>query len=78
MCPISGGNWNDGSAGGVWALNLNNTRTNSNDNVGFRADSYSPRIWKQNGGAEGDVFQPLAKSEWSPISGSENERHGRY
>ncbi|MBN8452265.1 hypothetical protein [Accumulibacter sp.] len=43
MCPISGGNWNNGSNAGVWALNLSNSRSSSNDNVGFRADSISPQ-----------------------------------
>lgn len=47
LCAISGGNWNNGSIAGVWAGNLNNNRTNSNNNVGFRADcgfpSYSAR-----------------------------------
>lgn len=40
LCAISGGNWNNGSNAGVWALNLNNDRGNSNDNIGFRADSW--------------------------------------
>ncbi len=40
LCPISGGDWTDGSAGGVWALALSNTRTYSYDYVGFRAASY--------------------------------------
>ena len=39
LCAISGGNWNNGSNAGVWTLNLNNVRGNSNNNVGFRADS---------------------------------------
>jgi hypothetical protein len=39
LCVISGGNWNNGSIAGVWALNLNNVRANSNNNVGFRSDS---------------------------------------
>jgi retron-type reverse transcriptase len=39
LCVISGGNWNNGSNAGVWALNLNNVRGNSNNNIGFRADS---------------------------------------
>lgn len=26
LCAISGGNWNNGSNAGVWALNLNNDR----------------------------------------------------
>ena len=38
LCPISGGNWNNGSNAGVWALNLNNVRGNSNSNVGCRLD----------------------------------------
>lgn len=38
LCVISGGNWNNGSNAGVWALNLNNVRGNSNNNIGFRAD----------------------------------------
>lgn len=35
--PLFGGDWNDGASAGVFALNLNNNRTNSNDNVGFRS-----------------------------------------
>jgi len=35
--PLRGGNWNNGGAAGVFALNLNNTRTNSDNNVGFRS-----------------------------------------
>lgn len=39
LCLQSGANWNNGSPAGVWASNWNNTRTNSNNNVGFRSDS---------------------------------------
>lgn len=39
LCVIGGGNWNNSSQAGVFARNWNNNRTNSNDNVGFRADS---------------------------------------
>ena len=39
LCAISGGNWNNAGNAGVWALNLNNDRGNSNNNIGFRADS---------------------------------------
>jgi len=44
LCVISGGNWNNGAIAGVWYLNLNNVRSNSNNNVGFRSDSvpYTP------------------------------------
>lgn len=38
LCLIAGGNWNNTTNAGVWAVNLNNTRTNSNNNVGGRAD----------------------------------------
>ena len=34
--PIRGGNWNNGANAGVFALNLNNPRTNANGNIGFR------------------------------------------
>lgn len=37
MCLISGGAWDGTSYAGVWNLNLNNNRTNSNNNVGFRS-----------------------------------------
>lgn len=60
MCPISGGNWSNGSNAGVWAFNLNNTRTNSNNNVGFRADSASPRMPQGTGGSKGEAFRRAA------------------
>jgi len=34
--PIRGGNWNNGSNAGVFALNLNNPRSNASSNIGFR------------------------------------------
>lgn len=42
LCVLSGGDWNNSSISGVWAGNLNNNRTNSNNNVGFRADCGFP------------------------------------
>jgi hypothetical protein len=39
LCVISGANWNNAAIAGVWALNLNNVRGNSNNNYGFRSDS---------------------------------------
>lgn len=39
LCVISRGNWNNGVNAGVRNRNLNNTRTNSNNNVGFASDS---------------------------------------
>ena len=42
--PIRGGNWNNGAAAGVRALNLNNARSNSNTNIGVRpASEVSPK-----------------------------------
>lgn len=38
MLPLRGGNWNNGSNAGLFALNLNNPRSNANTNVGFRPD----------------------------------------
>ncbi len=35
--PIRGGNWNNSNNAGVFYLNLTNSRTNSNTNIGFRA-----------------------------------------
>jgi hypothetical protein len=34
--PLRGGDWNNGGATGLGALNLNNRRANLNSNVGFR------------------------------------------
>ena len=39
MCIAAGGNWNNSVNAGVWARNCNNSRTNSNNNYGFRSDS---------------------------------------
>lgn len=33
---IRGGNWNNGSNAGVLTLNLNNSPSNTNSNIGFR------------------------------------------
>lgn len=80
MCPIAGGNWNNGSNAGVWNLNLNNVRGNSNNNVGFRADSAIPRsLNNEHGGSKGDIFRRVAlataKSAGHSLSGS-NSRGG--
>jgi len=34
--PLRGGSWNNGSHAGVFALNLNNPRSNASSNIGFR------------------------------------------
>jgi hypothetical protein len=46
MLPICGGNWNNLANAGVFSVNLNNTATNTNQNVGCRGSRfwcYSPR-----------------------------------
>lgn len=63
MCPIVSANWNNGSNAGVWALNLNNVRSNTNNNVGGRADSESPRTPQGDGGAKGDAFRRVGMAE---------------
>ena len=35
--PYRGGNWNNAANAGVFALNMNNERTNRNWNIGFRS-----------------------------------------
>lgn len=42
MAPICGGNWNNSSNAGVFAMYLNNNRTNSNNNVGSRDCNSQP------------------------------------
>ena len=38
MCMIACANWNNTSNAGVWNVNWNNNRTNSNNNIGLQAD----------------------------------------
>lgn len=70
LCLIVGANWSNGSNAGVWAANWNNARTNSNDNVGFRADSTPPHGLNRRSGEEGGSFRPWAKSLCRPLSGT--------
>jgi len=62
LCVLSAGNWNNYSNAGVWNVNWNNNRTNSNNNVGFRADcnASNPAMgqWNYRDGR----FQHYAKS----------------
>jgi hypothetical protein len=81
MCPIVSANWNNSSNAGVWALNLNNVRSNANNNVGGRADSGSLRIRQRKGGTKGGAFwrsgQPGAKSIFIRSSGRAMRLEGR-
>ena len=49
MLPFRGGNWNNGAGAGVFALNFNNPRSNSNANIGFRAALPYSRILRAYG-----------------------------
>lgn len=72
MVPIRGGNWNNGANAGVFYLNLNNARSNSNTNIGARPDSDSPRSQQWHGGTKGGVFLRAArpaKSAFRRLSG---------
>ena len=81
--PLRGGNWNNGSNCGPFALNLNNNRSNSNWNVGFRS-ALAPIRQKPHGqgcadgtGAKGNRLPPLANegNSSSPrAASSESER----
>lgn len=71
--PIRGGNWNNAASAGVFNLNCNNARSNSNANIGARPD-FIPRTAFAEGGLKGCVFlrnaQAFAKSAEPPFSSS--------
>ena len=46
---MRGGNWMNTSSAGVFALNLNNPRANSSNNIGFRAAFLSSQIPEAHG-----------------------------
>lgn len=73
LCLLSGMNWTNTSNAGVWSVNLNNNRANSNTNMGFCADSIPPETLKRDTGNEGDGFRPLAKSLYCTLFGSLGE-----
>ena len=51
--PIRGGNWNNGALNGVFALNVNNARSDANTNIGARP-------------ASGERLKRLAYAAWRP------------
>lgn len=61
ICVISGLNWNNTSNAGVWSSNWNNNRTNSNNNVSFRADYNTSNPELRNSGITGMVFPALSE-----------------
>jgi len=70
LAVISGGNWNNGSNAGLWACNLNNWRSNSNTNIGFRC-AYGFCLKARRGGLEpqGCTILRSAKQCWALLSG---------
>ena len=65
--PLCGGRWNNGSNAGVFNVNLNNPRSNSNSNVGFRSalpswsDVINPRVYIQYRRVKDPVSVAIAK-----------------
>ena len=64
--PIRGGNRNNGGNAGLGALNLNNARTNSNTNIGFRPRSQI---------SEGQKLQGYGSAPSAYLKG--HQPHGR-
>lgn len=60
--PIRGGNWNNSASAGVFNLNCNNARSNSNTNIGARPDLTSPRTALADGGFKGGAFLHRAQA----------------
>jgi hypothetical protein len=60
--PIRGGNFNNSSISGVFALNCNNPRSNANNNIGARPDSIPLALPGADGGLKGGVFLHLAQA----------------
>ena len=69
--PLCGGRWNNGSNAGVFNVNLNNPRSNSNSNVGFRSalpswsDVINPRVYIQYRRVKDAVSVAIAKKNYS-------------
>ena len=74
MCLLVAFNWNNTSNAGVWSANWNNTRDNSNNNVGFRADCGSfLKPHPGDRGAIGICYPALGEIIATPLFGRETE-----
>lgn len=78
-----GGNWNNGVNAGLFYLNGNNSRTNSNTNIGFRSALAlfvlvcEPRL-SRNNKAKGTHFPAVkAIDKRSPTAGQPERRANR-
>lgn len=68
MCMISGGNWNNTSNAGLWSMNLNNNRTNSNDNVGVRCADYEAESSRSKTNGRNGVIGMCCPTFWKSFS----------
>jgi len=72
LLPYRGGNWNNTSNAGVFYANLNNPRSNSNTNIGFRSALLSQsegallRVRIQNKRTKGSISLPARQKIISP------------
>jgi hypothetical protein len=75
-CVISCSNWNNTSNAGVWNSNLNNNRTNSNNNIGFRLglQFHLISLCLEKSGATGRVFPALSETNRCLLFGKETEK----
>lgn len=78
MCLIVANNWNNTTNAGVWNANFNNIRSNSNNNVGFRADySFFLKPQQRIVELQGCIIQRYAKSDKRPLFGRATEDQRR-
>jgi hypothetical protein len=53
LVPLVGGNWSNTANAGVFYLNLNNVRSNSNNNVGGRDCYFNLKLHNEDTGVRG-------------------------
>jgi len=70
---LVGGNWNNGSIAGAFTLNLNNSRANSNNNVGGRDCIANPEISSDNTGNRGICCPAISEINQSAFLSSNAE-----
>ena len=71
---LVGGNWNNGSIAGAFTLNLNNNRSNSNNNVGGRDCIANPEISSDNTGNRGICCPAISEIKQGAFLSSKIEK----
>ena len=71
--PMVGGNWNNTSNAGVFNLNVNNNRTNTNNNVGGRDSISKPETLRGETGDRGICCSAISEINSGVLSGSNVE-----